>query len=184
MKKLFAAGETVFAKNKLNEALEKLILTSAPVLTAEDLSLSEMPHEDDSVLISIEADWKEKYAHMNLLRHKLDEYGTDNSKETIAACEPLCKEILELEKQINALWTQRDAYKETGKLPGVETRKKELSAKPHEAATQLENIKKNIRRNKNLLKKFPTDAAHVQRYIDYLQQYKEITGKDYKERKK
>ncbi len=184
LKKLFAKGETVFAKNKLNEALENLIFTPAAVLSAEDLSLSEMPHEDDAVLQSIEAGWKEKYARMNLLRHKLDEYGTDNSQETITSCEPICKEVLTLEKEINALWKQRDHYKQHGQLPGVTTQKKELSANLNEAAKQLENIKKNIRRNKDLMNCFKEDPAHAQRYNDYLNRFKEITGEDYKERKK
>lgn len=184
LKALFTKGETPFAKNKLAEVLQALNVAPVRILTAEDLSLTEMPHEDDDVLLSIEAAWKEKYARMNLLRHSLDVYGNDNSKETIAACEPVCREILELEKEINALWQQRDAYKATGQLPGVTTKKKELSTKLNEAANQLENIKKNIRRNKQQMQKFPAEPKYAQLFNDYLNQYKEITGEDYKERKK
>jgi chaperonin cofactor prefoldin len=184
LKKLFDKGETPFAKNKLAEVLQALNVTPVQVLTAEDISFTAMPESDDDVLQSLNVAWKEKYARMNLLRHNLDAYGDDNSKETIAACEPICREILELEKEINALWQQRDAYKETGQLPGVTTKKKELSTKLNEAANQLENIKKNIRRNKQQMQKFPAEPKYAQLFNDYLNQYKEITGEDYKERKK
>lgn len=184
LQKLFAGGETAFAKKKLADALTALSVAPVKVLTAEDTSFTEMPAANDEVLNSLQAAWKEKYARMNMLRHNLDQYGSDNSPETIAACEPICKEILMLEKEINKLWRERDYYLENKKLPTVASKKKELSSKIDEAAQQLENIKKNIRRNNGLMQKFSAEPKYAQLYNDYKNRYKEITGEDYKERKK
>lgn len=184
LKALFKQGNTCFAAGVLLKSLTELNTAPVMVLTSEDLSLSEMPEEDDEVLTGINYAWKEQYARMNMLRHKIWEYGADNSPETIAACAPLCKEVLELEKAVNKLWETRDYYKQHGKLPEVETKKIALSEKVGTSAVQIENIKKNIRRNKGLVQKFPGNATYAQKLRDYQELYKEVTGEDYKERVK
>lgn len=184
LKALFAKGETVFAKTKLADALTALNAAPVKVLTAEDTSFTEMPADSNEVLNSLQIAWKDKYARMVFLRHSLDAYGDDNSPGTVAACEPVCKEILMLEKEINKLWKERDHYLEHKQLPTVASKKKTLSNKIEEAAKELENIKKNIRRNKTRMVTFPGEPKYAQLYNDYKDQYKEIAGDDYKERKK
>lgn len=182
LKRLFEQGQTSFSANALVAAISSIENMPVTAEATEDIVFVEMPAEDDNVLRGITTSWKEKYMRMNLLRHKLDEYGTDNSPEAVAACEPLCKEILQLEKEIVGLWKQRDHYQQHGTLPDVKTKKKELPAEPAKAAKAIENIKKNIRRNKLHMQKNPGKPAYAQMHKDYIQQYRELTGEDYKER--
>jgi hypothetical protein len=83
MKNLFAKGESAFAKKKLHDVLSALNEKKMRrTLTAYNLPLTTaMPDSDDKVLHSLNTDWKEKYARMNLLRHKLDEYGERNDDD-------------------------------------------------------------------------------------------------------
>jgi hypothetical protein len=185
LKQLFALSETAFSKQKLIDALTALNVAPVKVQTPEEISFDVMPVViNDDVLTSLANAWKEKYARMNMLRYQLDQYGEDNSTETVAVCEPICKEILQLEKEVNALWKQRDYYLEHKQLPEVKTKRKVLSEKVADSATEIENIKKNIRRNKSRMVRFAAKPLYAQKYNDYLQQYKELTGEDYKERVK
>jgi hypothetical protein len=185
MKNLFAKGESAFAKKKLHDVLSALNEKKVRrTLTTYDLPLTTaMPDSDDKVLHSLNTDWKEKYARMNLLRHKLDEYGERNDVDALNACKDLCKEICEIEQDVMFLWKQRDEYLQTGRLPVVKESKIEIPTDPVELGKFIENRKKDIRRNRKKMIDEPGVAKWAQMYNDHKELYKKATGKEYNEKK-
>jgi hypothetical protein len=187
MKNLFAKGESGFAKKKMVDALEGIRhkaeggrKTLYP--TPSTLHLS-MPDSDDKVLHSLNTDWKEKYSRMNLLRHKLDEFGERNDDDARNACYTLCKEVCEIEQDVMFLWKQRDEYLQTGRLPVVKESKIEIPTDAIELGKFIENRKKDIRRNRKKMIDEPGVAKWAQMYNDHKELYKKATGKEYNEKK-
>jgi hypothetical protein len=186
VKELFAKGETPFAKNKMVDELKKLNEKSSvqfSSFTIDHSPLVATQRTGDAVMHSLDAEWKEKYARMNLLRHKLDEYGERNDDEARGACATLCKEILELEQQCMKIWTSRNVYEETGHLPEVNNKKIEIPTEAIELGKFIENRKRDMRRYRKKMQDEPAVAKWSQLYNDHHQLYKEATGKEYNEHK-
>lgn len=185
IKELLRKGKTAFAQQRLHQALTeintkpvKAIVHEAPEVTM----FMPMPAGTDEVLVSLEAEWKPLYARMNLLRHKLDEYDERNDADAIAACEPMCKEILELEQQVMQVWKKRNYYVEHGALPFAQPVNDEIPTEPLELAKFINNCKKNIRYNRLAMHKPGADAQFAERYVKYKDLYNLATGEDYKEK--
>lgn len=165
LKLLFSKGETPFARQKLIAALEvllqqpKLQQKAAPVASTI-ATLLPMPKGTDEVLVSIEKEWQPKYQRMNLLRHKLDEYGDDNSTDTIRACKEICKEILQLEKECEGIWQKRNHYEEHGQLPEVKEEEFVIPKDPLELSALISRLKRYIRRHKKNATDNPGNALY------------------------
>ena len=194
-------GETPELKVRLSQELQKLVIppekpqeshkfpqdeppTGIGQLATGELrpDSSEMPGSDDEVLQAIRNEWHPLYQRMNLLRYSLDKYGPDNSPEAIAYRKPLTFEIRQLEKQCNAIWAKRDHYIKEGKLPFGNELKVEIPTEPVELAMLINNIKKSIRTNRKLMKDNPGNPVYAERYNQYKQKHKLVTGKDYEEK--
>lgn len=161
LKLLFSKGETVFARQKLTTALEAILEAGKrPVIKSTVTTLMPMPKGTDSVLVSIEKEWQPKYQRMNLLRHKLDEYGEDNSPEAIAKCDELCREIMQLEKECEGHWKKRDHYEEHGRLPEIKEEKLEIPQDPVELATLISTLKRYIRRHNKNTRDYPDNPQY------------------------
>lgn len=180
LKNLFAKGETSHAAKLLIESLQAINQSGArQKITSDTTSLLAMPKGSDNMLQAIEEAWKPKYNRMIYLRHKLDEFGTDNSTETRAKCFDICKEVLLLEKEVNALWQQRDYYQEHGRLPIVK-KAYDLPTTALGLGRFIETCKRQIRRYKATM---ATNTNHAQIYQDNLAKYKAATGEDYETKK-
>ena len=191
------AGNTPDRLKKLVELAEQLVsekpkatviqVAIPQIRSTTDRSLTqrvtEMPLSDDPILQSIQLEWKAPYTRMKFLQQKLDEYGESNRPEDVAACYSICKEIVELDAEINAVWAKRDYYLEHGKLPD-QTAPDEfvVPTDPKELAKVIEATKKGIRRNRLKAKNEPDNPAHVERYLLYKQRYKLLTGDEYSEK--
>lgn len=178
LKKLFDQGETVFSKQKLISALEAVLTTPAPAaIQTSPEPLKIMPESTDSVLQSIQNGWKEKYSKMNLLRHQLEEFGERNDWEALAKCKTICKEILELEQEVNHLWGQRDEYLAKGKLPGMPESDFVIPDNPVEIGKLIEAVKKGIRRNKKKALENPTNPVYAALVKEYQEKLEKINKK-------
>ena len=177
---LLEKGETAFSLNALVHALEAIAATHVPGTSKHaEPAVMEMPKADNAVLDSLQEQWKEKYMRMNLLRHSLDKYGTDNSRETMNACDKICKEILSLEKEINGLWNERDYFLVHGRLPDVKEDKAQMPTNAVELASFINSCARQIRRYKHTS---VSNSKHAQLMEDYKAKYKAATGKDYGEK--
>jgi hypothetical protein len=79
------------------------------------------------------------------------------------------------------VWQKRDHYVQHGSLPDMKKETKELPTDPVALATHIDNIKKNIRKNRGKMQKPGANAKYAVLYRQYLNEFKSITGKDYKE---
>jgi hypothetical protein len=184
LKELFYNGETIHTKKRLEAELRAFLdaggtNTLPVVISANDEQ--EMQVSDDSIMLSIRDEWQSKYQEMNLLRHKLDQYQ-GNAEEMIAAREPIAFAILELEQECMAIWAKRDYYQKHGRLPDVPKDEPEIPTDPVLLGKFLENLKKNIRRNRKKMTAQPGKPEYAQLYLDYKSLYYKITGNEYVEK--
>jgi hypothetical protein len=174
LKALFAKGESAFAKQKLYEALASIAACGKrPVIKSTVTTILPMPKGTDGVLVGIEKEWQPKYQRMNLLRHKLDEYGADNNIEARIACKALCDEIMQLEQECEAIWKKRDHYEEHGQLPEIKEEQLEIPKDAVQLATLISTLKRNIQRNKKKVLDEPTNPKYpalVKKYQSQLDQ--------------
>jgi len=186
LKHLFAQGESGIAKKLLAEELKKLIEPGKPVITIAPKPVVRetdvMPEGNTPVLEALKNEWQHPYQRMNLLRHQLDKYGNKNTKDAIAYRKPIAREIKELEQQCMAIWAKRDYYEKEGKLPFVAETKMVIPTDPIELAELISNLKKNIRRNRKLMADNADKPQYAQFYVEYKNQYKQLTGRDYAEK--
>lgn len=178
---LLSKGKTPFAEAELVKAFKAML--SKPVVKKQpqpDPELDKMPPSADAVMESIRNEWMPLYMRMNTLRHMLWTIE-GNTPEKIAQRQPIAFEVLELEQQCIQLWAKRNHYLQHGRLPEAKEVKVQIPKDPIELATLIENIKRNIRRNKAFATKNPTKAIYVQRYNDYKASYYSVTGKEYVE---
>lgn len=179
VKVLLEKGETSFAKSILIDylasfSIEKLTNVSETVATPE-----QMPDSDNPILIAIKNEWTPLYQKMNYLRHSLDKkFEDENSQEAINYRLPVAKEILELEKQVMQIWEKRDHYLQHGTLPAEQQQKVEIPTEALELATFLNNVKRNIRHNRKMLRENPDNAKYASLLMHYEKLLLEITGKE------
>jgi hypothetical protein len=174
LKVLFIKGETAFAKERLIKSLQELFDSGKCVASrAANEVYNSMPKPTDDIFLAIDNEWKPKYQRMNLLRHKLDQFGEDNSEDARAKCKEICREILDLEQQCNVSWEKRNHYEEHGHLPEVKDEEFKIPKDPVELANMISNLKKYIRRHKKNFRDHPDKpvyAALVKKYEDQLKQ--------------
>lgn len=178
-------GETPFNKKKLKEELSAIANGSAKkaiIGLSAGISTKEMPTGDTPLLQALNKEWKPLYMKMNFLRHQLQAFGSDNSPETIKKAEPICAEILSLEKQCMKIWAKRDHVLEHGRLPEVKENDFEIPSDPIALGRYVENCKRQIRRHrKNVIDK-PTDPKYAQLLSDWKEKYLKATGHEYQEK--
>jgi hypothetical protein len=179
---LLDKGETAYALTLL---IKELIAINekgerpAVVVDKEKAILLPMPKGGDSILKSLEAEWKPLFAQANFLRYDMDKYGGDNSAAVRAACHDSCKKILQLEQECMRIWERRDYYEKHGRLPDMDIKEFVMPTDPLELARLLETCKRQIRRyrvSKDI------NSKHAQIYLDNLAKYKKITGDDFHEK--
>jgi small-conductance mechanosensitive channel len=180
LKALFARGETPFAKQKLHEALKLLVKAEKkPVAKPAVIAATEMPKATDEVLIAIEQQWQPLYQEMNLLRHKLDEFGDDNTVLVRAKRNEYAQKILDLEQQCMALWNKRDYYEQHGQLPEVKEKEEKfiIPEDPVELATLISTLKRYVRRYKKSTKDKPDNPLYPALQKKYQIQLDQILSK-------
>lgn len=184
LKELFASkGDTPFNRQKLSEVLTDIAAgtkPSAPAKASEPYKT--MPTEVNPVLKALAEEWKPIYGRMNFLRHKLQQYGTDNSIATMQICKPICFEILELEQQSMHIWAKRDYYKEHGHLPNAEPEEDKIPTEPVLLGRFVENCKRQIRRMRKNLINNPGKPHYAQLLESWKAKYLKATGHEYQEK--
>jgi hypothetical protein len=190
LKQLFDQPPTDYSKKRLQEELKRLNQAPAAVVatiaaprasTAQEWQ--EMPSSDDEpVLRSLQEQWKPIYSQMNYLRHQLDQFK-GNDPVMIEQRKPLVFQILDLEQQCLRIWSRRDHFIQNKRLPEdvVKSKFKPVPTDPVKLAQYIENLARNIRRNKSDMEKHPDQPQYAQRSADYSEQYFKVTGKHYKE---
>lgn len=176
-KRLVELAQSIIAQPEEVKAVAKPIKDRAIIQR-----VAEMPLSDDPILKALHLEWKAPYSRMKYLQQKLDEYGESNRKEDVAACYDICKEIVELDAQVNQIWAKRDHYLEKGSLPDQDADEFTIPTDPMKLAKLIDSIKKNIRRNRAKMTDEPDNPAHVQRYLLYKDRFKKVTGNDYNEK--
>lgn len=185
LKRLLKHGESNTNKKLLIDALQALAQKPFTHHKKINRITDEMPtSSNDVVLIALNNEWKPLYQLMKYKIGQLDQFGSSNSPEAIATRFIIASDVLALEKKINRLWANRDHYLQNGSLPQVNTKEKELPGDPVEAAKHIENIKKNIRKNRTKMNQPGADAKYAELYKKYLSQYEALTGKQYEEKSK
>lgn len=204
VKDIIAEGETPQSKKLLVEAFEQMLSpvkepaspanTPAPV-TKQSASNAKatapsnqesgvMQDSFDEVLQSLKERWTKPYQQMNYLRHQLDKTFDDNdSIEAINYRKGIAGSILELEQECIQVWNERAYYLKNGKLPNVAETKIAVPQDPVKLANLISNITKNIRRNRKAMADHPAQPKYAQLFQEYNSKYKEITGKDYDQKK-
>lgn len=182
VKQQLLKGENAGTIALLRNAMQALLEQPAQKAIIGDSRASEMPASDDTVLKALREEWLPLYARMNYLRAAIDKYGESNLPEVVAAREPVAFEILQLEDQCEQIWSKRSHYLEHGSLPELKQEEFTIPEDPRELAKLLQNIPRNIRRNRNKMLNPGADAMYAQLYVRYKELYKQITGKDYQEK--
>ncbi len=158
LKDLFAKGQSKWAAERLAEALQELATGTAPKVLNDEYH--EMPEAEDPILKSLQLQWKPLYASMKYKTYELDKYPGDDAA-SIAIRRKLAFEILDLERQCMAIWSQRDYFIEHGELPEPKKIKSDRPTDPIKLALYIQAIKKRIRRNKANHKLHPDKVLYA-----------------------
>lgn len=183
LKKLLDMGKTAHAEELLYKGIKALLLKPSKEVIKTPASVveaGEMSDDADLILKSIREEWLVPYQKMNYLRHQLDQYTGDGA-DAVNRRKNIAFEILDLEQQCMKCWDKRDYYMLNKKLPDVVENTLILPDNAVDLAKMLENIKRNIRRNKIFMQSHPDKPAFAQRYFEYKKNYAEVTGKEYEE---
>lgn len=184
VKELLKKGESPASKNILVDAITDIFKLPSLIPQQKHTATDEMPGGQDIVLTALKEEWMPLYQKMNYLRTSLDKYSDSNSEDAIEYRSPIAFEILDIEKQVMFIWHKRDYYLQHGKLPATQTKEKEIPTDPFELGRYVENIKKNIRKNRQKMQRPGADAKYAELYQKYLGDFREVTGKDYEEKTK
>lgn len=175
--KLLQGAKTPVAENALLQAMQQLLTAPAPL--PEIAPNSEMPASADVVLKALRDKWLLPYKHMKHITSLLHKYGNSNSAEAIAYRKPLAFEILQLEKQVMAVWAEWAYYQEHGTLPEIkEAVVTAIPTNPLQLANLIANCKRDIRRFSTSLRKTP-NAKDATRLQQMLALHITITGQPY-----
>lgn len=204
--KLLDNGFTPYNHQQLINAMQNFIEpVSAPKLTPElidnhyypddeegeekcsleitsNIKSKNAPLIDPAVLKSIDAEWQIPYKKMQSYITQLDQFGDANDDNAIAKRNELAEKILELEKQVNAIWAKKDQYKKTGMLTNTAQDEIEIPTDPIELASLINRTKKGILNNRIRMQKHPDKPGYAERYQKYKEQFFKITGKHYQEK--
>lgn len=184
LKALLDNGYSDFLQKELMTELQKINESEAikqPVINNPEFL--EIPKSNDAILNAIRNEWVPLYAEMNLLRHELDKFGNSNNPEAIAWRKPRARRIKDLDKMCMAIWDKRKYYLEHGKLPFHNTNAEiEKPSDPVKLANLINNIKKNIRRNRQQMNIPGADPKYTQLYNTYKTKYSNLVGEEYDEK--
>jgi hypothetical protein len=178
-------GDSPFNRKKLREDLTAIANgTQKKAISglSKQMVTKEMPEGNSPLLQALNKEWKPLYMRMNFLRHQLQSFGSDNSKETVAKADPMCLEILELEQQCMKIWAKRDHVLEHGRLPEVKAAVSDIPTDPVALGRYVENCKRQIRRNRTKIIEKPTDPKYAQLLADWKEKYLKATGNEYQEK--
>lgn len=179
LKELFTKGKTPFSIRTLEKELCSMVQPDkAPIaiFTAENI-----PQTNDQVLESIRNSWMPKYQRMNYLRHQMDKHK-GNSADAISMRKDMAFEILQLEQECMDLWNKADQYQKNGTMPVSNVPgEMDVPEDPFEKAKAIENTKRNIRRNRQEMKKNPSNSRLPILYDKYKDFYFRLTGEHYQE---
>lgn len=181
VKQLLAKGPTEFAKQTLEKSLRQIIQERdmkplARIIEPADSSTNK-------VLSALKSKADTAYQRMNMLRHELHRFGTDNTPESIAYRQSLAFEILDLHDKCESIWKEKEHYNKHGELPGMKPEKEiDIPTDPIKLAGLIQNIKRNIRRNQQLSVKHPDNVNYAIKYKHYLQLHVKVTGEPYNEK--
>lgn len=135
----------------------------------------------DIILAQFDNEWRVYYSKLNYLRSQLD-LSIDNNEEGINLRAPIALNILDLDDQCEAIWAKRDYYLKHGRLAEVDEKVFEIPTDPKELAKLLQNIPRNIRRNRLKMQQPGAKALYAHLYTRYKDLYKQITGNEYVEK--
>lgn len=180
IKTLLLGGENSINKSILKKCIASLLKKYE--CNNEDFSFNIKSTRNQTLLNKTNEEWQPVFVRMNYLRAKLDHYGTDNVPECIASRESLAFEILYLEDKCEAIWAKRDYYLKHGTFPEVDEEDFVIPKDPKELAKLLQNIPRNIRRNRLKMQQPGAKALYAHLYNRYKDLYKQITGNEYVEK--
>jgi len=169
LKQLFESGPDEHKQNRLERELTKLLAKPPELLQTRAQKPGdshEMPKSHNPVLEALRNEWNTPYQRMQYLRHELDKY-VGNTPQSIALRHPIAKEILELEQICMRVWSRRDYYLVHGDLPEVKIDDVPMPTDPVLLGRMIQNIERNIRRNKKLIIDHPTNVEYPLRLKMY-----------------
>lgn len=171
--------KTPMAEKVLLQAMQHLLAMPAKIPEANPSN--EMPTStNDVVLKALHDKWLMPYKEMQFLRTQLHQFGNSNTQEAIGFRKDKALTILLLEKQIMAVWAERDYYLENGSLPEIKKPvEKVMPTNPLEVANLIQNCKRDIRHYSTQLKKNP-NAKHAKKLENLLALHLRIAGVPYK----
>ena len=178
LKKIFSLFETDIRRREMVKAIQRIITNNTGALPLAEPAAKEtdMPESSNPVLQALRNEWLPLYQDMNYKRHQLDKWGDVNTGPVKRMRYDLAVEVLGIEQQCMVIWARRDYYIKHGKLPEVKEKKLQLPTDPVELGKLIEGTKKNVRRNKLLMKQNPGNASFVQRHADYTLLLQKLTG--------
>lgn len=194
LKTLLSKGETKHSHAALVKGMEYLLTPIAqvfPVKPFEDIPkeltitvtpTSIMPDSADRVLQAIKNEWHKPYKEMCYLQGQLDQFGDANDQNAISKRQEIAVQILDMEKLCMKAWAKRDYYQQTGELMEEKKFVIRIPTNPKEIAVLINRIKKNIRNNRQSMKKFPENPIYAKKYLEYKQKYQQVTGEQYQEK--
>ncbi len=176
LKRLFMSTDSSYARERLADELQAIFDSGERPAERADIAVIEpqLKESDDPVVQSLNVSWKEKFQRMKTLQAELRSYGNSNRADTVGACERLCAEILEIEQELMALWQTKDIYEKTGEMPRVKKTEYVPPVDSMELAKEINNLKRNIRRQKLNLKKNPANAKYAALQNTYEERLKQI----------
>jgi hypothetical protein len=183
LKALLKKGESNTTKDLLKRALQAIV--EKPVIIPEkkiNRITDEMPAHADNVLNGLRSEWKPFFSNMKYRIAKLDQFGESNTPEAIELRKKDAFAVLDFEKKCMFIWAKRDHYLKHGSLPVVTTKEAQLPSDPLALAKLIDNIAKNIRKNRSKMNKPGANAKYAELYQKYLALYKSVTGRDYEEK--
>jgi len=190
LKTLLAKGETKQSANALVKGIEYLLDNKSVSAPSSDLKeptnqvhpSTVMPDSNDRVLQAIKNEWQKPYKEMCYLQGQLDQFGDSNDQNAISKRQEIAIQILDMEKLCIKAWAKRDHYQETGELLEEKKFVIRIPNNPKDIAVLINRIKKNIRNNRQSMKKFPDNPVYARKYLEYKQKYQQVTGEQYQEK--
>jgi hypothetical protein len=155
LKSLFSKSETVFNRKKLrselitlSEKLQEQPQTKGKAITDQEYACLPPQGRD------LQKQWKQWYARMNALRHKLMDPMTESVRYELAL------EILSLDEKIRSTWRKIDYWRKYGEFPREVDLETELNDLPlldlikrkNNLATYISKFKDNESKSERVLK--------------------------------
>lgn len=193
LRRIFSEPASDFKKRKLVEALKGLlskkvavenIVQQTKTVAIERIAGADRkwPDELDNTLAALQLQWKPLFSEMMHLSSTIYDVAlagkTDSAKEAEAG--RMAHRICDLDDQCDAIYAQRDFYREHKKLP-EEKKPIELVVDPKKIPLAMANATRYVRDYKNKLRKDPANvhaAQQLEKYEWAVAEYKRILNID------